>query len=67
MDTKRTPTVQDFRNILFLLGFTHKQEDALVVKFAQGHKPSLTKRIYAVLCSGQFTPTHTEALRQLGM
>ena len=67
MGTKLNPTIQDFRNILFRLGFTRKQENTLVAKFTNGHKPSLTKRVYAVLCSGQFTPTHTEALRQLGM
>jgi len=62
-----TPTAQQFHNILFLLGFTKKQEYALVKKFTQGHKASLTKRIYSVLVSGQFTPTNQEALRQLGM
>ena len=64
---KRNPKEQDFRNILFLLGFSHQQENQIIKKLIANRKPRLLRRIYAVLLSGQFTPAHQEALHQLGM
>ena len=62
------PKEQDFRNILFLLGFSYQQENQIIKKLIANCKStSLLRRIYAVLLSGQFTPAHQEALHQLGM
>ena len=61
------PKEQDFRNILFLLGFSRQQENQIIKKLIANRKPSLLRRIYAVLVSGQFTPAHREALHRLGM
>ena len=68
MKGKRNPKEQDFRNVLFLLGFSRDQENQIIKKLiANNRKPSLKRRIYAVLISGQFTPAHQEALQKLGM
>ena len=67
MKGKRNPKEQDFRNILFLLGFPRQQENQIIKKLIANRKPSLLRRIYAVLISGQFTPAHREALHQLGL
>ena len=64
---KRNPKEQDFRNILFLLGFSRQQENLFIKKLITNRKPSLKRRIYAVLISGQFVPTSWEALHRLGM
>ena len=61
------PKEQDFRNILFLLGFSRQQENLFIKKLIANRKPSLKRRIYAVLLSGQFVPTSWEALHQLDM
>ena len=58
---------QEFRNILFLLGFTREQENKIVQKVNTISKKSLVRRVYNVMLSGQFTPAHQEALHQLGM
>ena len=67
MKGKRNPKEQDFRNILFLLGFSRQQENQIIKKLIVNRNPSLKRRIYAVLISGQFTPAHQEALQKLGM
>ena len=67
MKGKRNPKEQDFRNILFLLGFSRQQENLFIKKLITNRKPSLLRRIYAVLISGQFVPTSWEALHRLGM
>ena len=67
MKGKRNPKEQEFRNILFLLGFSREQENQIIKKLIANRKPSLLRRIYAVLISGQFTPAHQEALRQLDL
>jgi hypothetical protein len=58
---------QQFRNILFLLGFTREQENKIVDKINTISKKSLVRRVYDVMLSGQFTPTHREALQGFGM
>ena len=68
MKGKRNPKEQDFRNVLFLLGFSRDQENQIIKKLiANNRNPSLKRRIYAVLLSGQFVPTSWEALHQLDM
>ena len=65
---KRNPKEQDFRNILFLLGFSYQQENQIIKKLIANCKStSLLRRIYAVLLSGQFTPSSTQALQKLGL
>ena len=68
MDTKLNPTIQDFRNILYLLGFDAWQENRFIKKlFAPGRKLNLIIEAYGVLCSGQATPTHRETLQKFGL
>ena len=67
MKGKRNPKEQDFHNILFLLGFSRQQENQIIKKLIVNRNPSLKRRIYAVLLSGQFVPTSWEALHRLGM
>jgi len=67
MKGKRNPKEQDFHNILFLLGFSRQQENQIIKKLIVNRNPSLKRRIYAVLLSGQFVPTSWEALHQLDM
>ena len=58
---------QEFRNILFLLGFTREQENKIVQKVNTISKKSLVRRVYDVMLSGQFTPSSTQALQKFGM
>ena len=58
---------QEFRNILFLLGFTREQENKIVQKVNTIGKKSLVRRVYDVMLSGQFTPSSTQALQKLGL
>ena len=58
---------QEFRNILFLLGFTREQENKIVQKVNTISKKSLVRRVYDVMLSGQFTPSSTQALQKLGL
>ena len=67
MKGKRNPKEQDFRNILFLLGFSRQQENKIVQKVNTIGKKSLVRRVYDVMLSGQFTPSSTQALQKFGM
>jgi len=67
MKGKRNPKEQDFRNILFLLGFSRQQENKIVQKVNTIGKKSLVRRVYDVMLSGQFTPSSTQALHRLGL
>ena len=58
---------QEFRNILFLLGFTREQENKIVQKVNTISKKSLVRRVYNVMLSGQFTPSSAQALQKLGL
>jgi len=58
---------QEFRNILFLLGFTQEQENKIVQKVNTISKKSLVRRVYDVMLSGQFTPSSTQALQKFGL
>jgi hypothetical protein len=62
-----------FRVIIYLLGFDAWQENKIIKKLFNPDRygrmlhPDLRARVYDVLLSGQFTPTHREGLQKFGL